>query len=129
MTLRDFRVHFQRQFGTPYGYHYIIFEDGTVGQLTPDNIIGNHCRGHNADSIGVAYVGGLIADGVTQDTRTAAQREAMQTLIFSLIDRYHCPVHGHSYYNHAKPCPCFEAEIYNRMYAARPKPSCSAPSL
>lgn len=71
------------------GYHYLIGLDGTVHAGRPLEKAGAHCRGHNSDSIGIAYAGGTKADGVTAaDTRTAAQRQAMHALVDKLRAQY-----------------------------------------
>lgn len=68
-----------------------------------------HCRGHNGNSIGVAYVGGLDSRGKAADTRTEAQREALRRLIGELKGRFpEATVHGHREFA-AKDCPCFDA--------------------
>lgn len=92
------------------GYHYVVALDGEVLPGRPEEQIGAHCLGHNADSIGVAYVGGLAADGKTpSDTRTPAQRASLRALIDSLRTRYPgVTVHSH-YEFAAKACPCFDA--------------------
>lgn len=65
------RWHKERGFRT-IGYHYVVYRDGTVHKGRPVEQIGAHCEGHNKDSIGVCYIGGLMADGNTpKDTRTA----------------------------------------------------------
>src|SRR3546814_19322645 len=62
------------------GYHWVVRLDGTVEIGRPQPIAGSHVKGHNAPSIGVVYVGGLAANGVTpQDNRqpaTKLRREA-----------------------------------------------------
>ena len=45
------------------GYHYVIPVDGSIEAGRPEEMVGAHCRYHNRHSIGVAYVGGLSADG------------------------------------------------------------------
>ena len=52
------RWHRARGFRT-IGYHYVVYLDGTVHAGRPENEVGAHCQGRNADSIGVCYVGGL----------------------------------------------------------------------
>lgn len=44
------------------GYHYVIRLDGTLekGRMIED--VGAHCTGHNAESIGICYIGGKTAD-------------------------------------------------------------------
>ena len=41
------------------GYHYVVYPDGSVHAGRPVEEVGAHCPGHNAQSIGIAYVGGL----------------------------------------------------------------------
>lgn len=92
------------------GYHYVVDLDGTVEPGRPENEIGAHCLGHNQNSIGVCYVGGLAADGKTpKDTRTAAQKEALLALLKKLRAKYpKAPIHGHRDFA-AKACPSFDA--------------------
>jgi len=91
------------------GYHYLVGLDGRVDAGRPEAEVGAHCLGHNARSIGVAYVGGLDAAGRPADTRTAAQRRALQRFIAELCARYPgATVHGHREFA-AKACPCFDA--------------------
>lgn len=112
---RDYTVaditywHKQRGF-SDIGYHYVIYRDGTIHEGRNVNIAGAHCTGYNTHSIGVCYVGGLAADGVTpKDTRTQAQREALETLLVTLKGNYpRATIYGHRDLS-AKACPCFDA--------------------
>ena len=92
------------------GYHYVVDLDGTVEPGRPESEIGAHCLGHNQYSIGVCYVGGLAADGRTpEDTRTAAQKEALLALLKKLRAKYtKASIHGHRDFA-AKACPSFDA--------------------
>ena len=99
------------------GYHYVVRIDGTIEEGRPVERIGAHCKGHNAYSIGVCYVGGLTADGKTpKDTRTAAQKAALLSLIRRLKSNYPgAKVYGHMDFA-KKACPCFEArEEYSEI--------------
>lgn len=92
------------------GYHYLVGIDGRVECGRPITETGAHCLGHNANSIGVCYVGGLATDGKTPlDTRTDPQRGALVTLI-AMLKRKHpgARVFGHRDFA-AKACPCFDA--------------------
>lgn len=101
------RYHLLRGFDT-IGYHYLITLDGTVEQGRATDFIGAHCLGHNDRSIGVAYVGGIDADGAPCDTRTQAQRRSLTQLVSELRLRYPgATVHGHREFA-AKACPCFD---------------------
>lgn len=92
------------------GYHYIVKLDGTVERGREIERAGAHCKGYNSRSIGVAYVGGVEADGVTPaDTRTDDQRVALRRLIEHLRREYGIRrVHGHRDFA-AKACPSFDA--------------------
>ena len=93
------------------GYHYVIYRDGSVHTGRPVTQIGAHCTGHNANSIGVCYIGGGAADGKTpKDTRTPQQREALRRLVTDLQKQYPgATVHGHREFA-AKACPSFDVK-------------------
>lgn len=102
------RWHRERGF-SDIGYHYLILVDGTVEAGRPLSAVGAHCKGHNAHSIGICYVGGLNDKGKPADTRTPAQREAMRSLLISLKHRFpDATIHGHRDFA-TKACPCFDA--------------------
>ena len=89
------------------GYHYVIYRDGSVHTGRSIGQVGAHCAGHNADSIGVCYIGGLDLNGKPKDTRTPQQREAMRRLVSDLQKKYTgATVHGHNEFAD-KACPCF----------------------
>ena len=90
------------------GYHYVIYRDGSVHQGRPVEEMGAHCIGHNANSIGVCYIGGYNPDThEPMDTRTPEQRKAMRELVESLLRKYPgATLHGHNEYSD-KACPCF----------------------
>lgn len=63
-------------------YHWVIELDGHAVQTLPDTAKGAHVGGANSGNIGICYVGGVSHDNATpEDTRTAAQKEAMRKLI------------------------------------------------
>ena len=103
------RWHRQRGFAQ-IGYHYVIYLDGSVHTGRPIATIGAHCAGHNANSIGVCYIGGLSADGKRpKDTRTDAQKQSLIALLRQLRAQFPNPViHGHRDFA-AKACPSFDA--------------------
>lgn len=93
------------------GYHYVVYRDGSVHAGRPESETGAHCRGHNAHSIGVCYVGGHAADNPKKytDTRTPAQRSALIDLLIRLRRKYPTArIYGHRDFA-AKACPCFDA--------------------
>lgn len=118
------RWHRQRGFNM-IGYHYLVRLDGTIERGRPEEMIGAHCTGHNAHSIGVCYVGGMQTltpalsltgrggiEGekfVPADTRTEAQTEALRRLLKELKERYpRALIVGHNTFAR-KACPCFDA--------------------
>lgn len=130
ITLADIRHYHITKGWRDIGYHYVVFADGRVERGRPISVAGAHCYGHNAHSIGVAYVGGIDKDGRETDTRTAAQKQALLQLITKLVKMYRCDVYGHRDLspdkNHdgviepwefIKMCPCFDAHAeYHNIY-------------
>lgn len=112
---KDFTVqqidswHRQRGFRC-IGYHYVIYRDGSVHCGRPESQVGAHCTGHNANSIGVCYIGGCAADGKTpKDTRTDAQKASLLKLLRELKAKYPvAAIHGHRDFAN-KACPSFDA--------------------
>ncbi len=117
VTVDELRAwHKQRGF-QDIGYHYVVTLDGDIVNGRPITMCGAHCKGHNANSIGIAYVGGLDACGKPADTRTPAQRDALKVAVRVLRDVFgDVPVHGHNEYAN-KGCPCFDvaAEFGNKL--------------
>ena len=99
------------------GYHYVIHLDGRVENGRDVDIAGAHCTGHNANSIGVVYVGGCCKDGKTpKDTRTEAQKSALANLLIDLRKLYpKATIHGHRDFAN-KACPSFDATREYRMF-------------
>ena len=96
------------------GYHFLIQRDGTVDEGRPIEQSGAHTKGHNWDSIGVAYVGGVEDEKkkgkwIAKDTRTEAQKESLVDLLCQLKDSYGGIVYGHNNFS-SKSCPCFDAK-------------------
>ncbi|MBD5423696.1 MAG: N-acetylmuramoyl-L-alanine amidase [Allobaculum sp.] len=91
------------------GYHYVIARDGRVFPGRPLDRIGAHCKGHNANSIGICYIGGCAADGKTpKDTRTPEQRSSMRLLVDNLLAQFPgASVHCHNEFAR-KACPSFK---------------------
>lgn len=114
--------HTARGFNT-IGYHFLIHLDGRVERGRDLNRIGAHVKGHNRNSAGIAFVGGLDVTGAPKDTRTAAQKAAAHELLAALAQRF--PVNrimGHRDFSpdlngdgriepfeFIKACPCFDA--------------------
>lgn len=101
------------------GYHYVIYIDGTIHRGRPETTVGAHCQGHNSDSIGVCYIGGLDATGKNaKDTRTEAQKKAMKELVREIVTRYKMKagnIHCHNEFA-KKACPSFSIEEFKKEY-------------
>ena len=69
---------------TCVGYHFYIRKDGFIWSTRPLEQVGAHARGHNQNSIGIAYEGGLDEQGHPADTRTQQQKFSMRALIRTL---------------------------------------------
>lgn len=115
--------HKQRRF-SPYvrdgktwyiGYHYVIQLDGQIIACRPESVKGCHCSGHNANSIGISYVGGCPPRtdpkwmNKAKDTRTPAQKASLIKLLKELKSRYpNAKIYGHRDFA-PKGCPSFDA--------------------
>lgn len=108
------------------GYHYIIDADGVTTQLLDESRCANGVKGYNADSIHVAYIGGIdFIRGKMKaaDTRTDAQKDSLRLLLTDLKKRYpNAQILGHrdispdknhngkvDPWERIKECPCFDA--------------------
>lgn len=127
------------------GYNYVIDLDGTVEEGRPLTMAGAHCadkglsgRSYNLHSIGICYIGGVDRNGKPKDTRTYAQKFALNRLVWELFDKYPNIVEivGHrdcspdrngdgkiTQNEWVKACPCFDvrAEFPIAVCTARRK--------
>lgn len=103
------RWHLQRGF-SDIGYHYVIYRDGSIHEGRDINISGAHTSGHNSNSIGVCYIGGMDADNKkAKDTRTEEQKESLINLLTELKEKYpKAKIYGHREFAN-KACPSFDA--------------------
>lgn len=127
-TVKDIRQMHVRQGWSDIGYHWVIELDGSIRRGRPEEIAGSHVKGHNANSIGVCYIGGIGANGKGKDTRTPEQKKAMSKLLDELLARYPgSKVTGHrdlspdkdgdgvvERHEWLKECPCFDVAEWLR---------------
>jgi len=92
------------------GYHFYIDLDGTINKGRNIDKIGAHCKGHNRNSIGICYCGGVESDGKTpKDTRTQEQKDSLLHVLKTLKAMYpEAVIYSHSEFA-AKACPSFDA--------------------
>jgi hypothetical protein len=101
----------------------MIHLDGRVERLVANNEdanvdpweITNGAKGYNAVSRHVVYCGGLSKDGKTaKDTRTEAQRKAMEAYVKEFHERQPgVRIIGHNEVA-AKACPSFDVQAWLR---------------
>ena len=66
-TANDIRSWHKKRGFNDIGYHYVILLDGTIEVGRAEDQIGAHCSNHNANSIGICYIGGAEwRDGVDE---------------------------------------------------------------
>lgn len=93
------------------GYHYVIDLNGNIHEGRDVDISGAHTKGHNRNSIGICYIGGVDKDLNSKDTRTIAQMLALGELLADLRDFYpNCSIHGHNEFS-SKDCPSFDVRV------------------
>ena len=92
------------------GYHFYIDLDGTINKGRDIDKIGAHCKGHNRNSIGICYCGGVETNGKTpKDTRTQEQKDSLLNVLKTLKAMYpEAVIYSHSEFA-AKACPSFDA--------------------
>ena len=99
------------------GYSEMIHLDGTIEQLVAYNDdqvvdaweITNGASGINSKSRHIVYVGGTDKNGKPKDTRTQAQKDALEMYVKSHSTLQSWKVAGH-YHFAPKACPSFDVE-------------------
>ena len=92
------------------GYHFYIDLDGTINKGRDIDKMGAHCKGHNRNSIGICYCGGVETDGKTpKDTRTQKQKDSLLNVLKTLKAMYpEAVIYSHNEFAN-KACPSFDA--------------------
>ncbi len=125
-TEDDLEVCHRRRGFNGTGYHFYIRKNGDIKTTREIERIGAHAKGHNQNSIGICYEGGLDCHGHPADTRTEWQIHSMRVLILALLRDYPgCRVCGHRDLSPdlngngeiepeewIKACPCFEVKEF-----------------
>ena len=117
-TVESIRNMHKSQGWADIGYHYVVYLDGSIHNGRNVDIIGAHCYGYNANSIGVVYVGGCDKRMKSKDTRTDKQKESLVKLLKDLRKLYPtAKIYGHKDLDKkGKDCPCFNAkEEYKKI--------------
>lgn len=111
------------------GYTDLIHLDGRVERLVDNNEdaevdpweVTNGARGYNAVSRHVVYAGGCAKDGKTaKDTRTAAQKQAMESYVKDFHRRFpDVRIMGHGEAA-SKACPSFDVQKWLKSIGINP---------
>ena len=109
-TVEDIRRWHKARGFSDVGYHYVIYRNGHIMDGRDVDLIGAHCSGHNTNSIGVCYVGGMdAANKNPKDTRTLAQKATLLSLLMDLRKLYpRARIRSHRDFAN-KACPSFDA--------------------
>ena len=92
------------------GYHFVVRLNGKIEYGRMVDKYGAHVSGHNYDSLGICYIGGMDKDmKCWEDTRTDQQKESL-LLLLKTLKKFHpeAVVYGHRDFS-SKECPSFDA--------------------
>lgn len=123
-TVESLNAEFKKKGWRNSGYHWVIFPSGKIVQMLGEDLVANGVKGYNANSIHVAWVGGIDEDhpkGI--DNRTDEQKLALYDLLTKLKLKYrNAIIMGHrdispdlnhngvvDPWERIKDCPCFDA--------------------
>lgn len=105
------RYHIQVKGWSAVGYHAVIERDGAIKAGRPEETIGAHCYGHNADTLGVCMVGiKIFTDMQWASLITLLRRWAMKYNLNLKIDvfcHYQLDTNG-------KTCPNFTIDTLKK---------------
>ena len=101
--------HRQRGFRA-IGYHYVIRRCGVIEKGRPEEQVGAHVVGHNADSIGICLIGGMKEEeNKPEFNYTLHQIRSLEKMVTALLSKYPgAKVFGHRDFAQ-RECPCFNA--------------------
>lgn len=126
-TMESLRAEFRQKGWKNPGYHWVIFPDGRIEQMLDEEKVANGVKDYNANSIHVAWVGGIKYNDnrkiVSTDNRTERQKLALFDLLTKLKLRYrNAQIMGHrdispdlnhngiiDPWERIKDCPCYDA--------------------
>lgn len=108
------------------GYHWFVRLDGELEKGRDETEVGAHVQGHNSNSIGICYAGGLDTNGKSADTRTPQQLIKLESVVRDVLSRYpNAKVCGHrdlspdrngdgkiTKNEYLKDCPCHDVAAW-----------------
>ena len=125
-TVDSLRREFQNKGWKRPGYHWVVFPDGRVVSMLDEALQANGVKGYNANSVHVAWVGGIDKEHPKgTDNRTLEQKAALFDLLTKIKLRYrNAIIMGHrdispdlnhngvvDPWERIKECPCFDAMV------------------
>ena len=113
-TAKDIDAWHKQRGWVGIGYNIVIDLDGTVELGRSLTKTGAHCaaKGRNHDSIGICYIGGIRGNCEFVDTRTPAQKIAMEAVLQTLKAVWpDAEICGHRDFSDTI-CPSFNAAQY-----------------
>lgn len=133
-TMESLKAEFKKKGWKNPGYHWVIFPNGKIVQMLPEEQVANGVKGYNSHSIHVAWVGGIewkmengkpVNKVISVDNRTKNQKQALFDLLTKLKLRYrNAQIMGHrdispdlnhngvvDPWERIKDCPCIDAMV------------------
>ena len=112
VTVEDLDRYHRAKNWAMIGYHWVIYQDGSIHEGRPEKYAGAHVKHYNEHAIGVCYIGGKDDKGRDADTRTPEQKAALWFLLKDLKASYpQAKIVGHrDFPNVAKSCPLFDCQ-------------------
>ena len=91
------------------GYHWVIYQDGSIHPGRAEKFAGAHVKHYNQHAIGVCYIGGTDCEFEPADTRTREQKIALDAVLQTLKAVWpEAEITGHKDWE-ATACPSFNA--------------------
>lgn len=112
VTVKDIDLWHRAKGWAQCGYHWVIYQDGSIHPGRPEQYAGAHVANYNRHAIGICYVGGVDENGKYADTRTPEQKASLWYLLKELKQTYpKARIVGHrDFPKVAKECPCFDVQ-------------------
>ncbi|KAM6932900.1 peptidoglycan recognition protein 5, partial [Xenentodon cancila] len=68
------RLHMNQRHFDDIGYNFLVSADGTVFEGRGWGVVGAHTKGHNSDSLGIAFMGNFNNDTPTKEAILSVKR-------------------------------------------------------
>ncbi|KAJ0021874.1 hypothetical protein NQD34_009364 [Periophthalmus magnuspinnatus] len=68
------RHHMENRHFDDIGYNFLLALDGTVYEGRGWGVVGAHTKGHNSDSVGIAFMGNFTSESPSSEALTSVKR-------------------------------------------------------